>query len=329
MYRLTFWLTCSLVLVTLTSVGLTQDAPSTKEQPNPSTSPDDLDDPFNVQPTPKTRNAVPRNGDAINKADDDFDPLGEKVEQVQLQLQIVELRGEDRQALKEIGLVNSNADGKSSIVSSRLPLKGEAELKALLLELNQKLQVDVLSKPVVRTGINQEMRLEVGIIIPKWQYLEKTGPTNFELREFKTDAKLGLQVTFTPRHGDKPNQTVLSHLKFSVTSFDGREAVPGVDLDIGKPIISTRSLETSVTLPEVGETIAVVLAGPPERQPLMFITVLSPNSDILPSPPVGQVISKPAEPTPANSTPDARRVLPNPTPIPQKSATPIRKPTSR
>jgi len=47
-----------------------------------------------------------------------------------------------------------------------------------------------------------------------------------------------------------------------MTTLDGREPIAGVDLDIGKPIVSTRTLETSMTVVNGADPSGIVLPAP-------------------------------------------------------------------
>jgi hypothetical protein len=96
------------------------------------------------------------------------------------------------------------------------------------------------------------------------------------LQHLSADAQntLGLKVDLTPRAvPSDPELINIAPLKISFTTVDGREPIPGVDLEIGKPVISTRTLETSFTLVDGGDAIGIVLPGPEGRQPILFLTV--------------------------------------------------------
>jgi hypothetical protein len=80
-------------------------------------------------------------------------------------------------------------------------------------------------------------------------------------------------MDLTPRAvPSEPRLINLSPLKISITTLDGREPVPGVDLEIGKPFVSTRTLETSLTLFDGPDATGIVLPGPEGRQPVLLIT---------------------------------------------------------
>jgi len=98
---------------------------------------------------------------------------------------------------------------------------------------------------------------------------------------------------------ENSEQIEISPLKVSTTTIDGRQPILGIDLDVGKPIISTRKLETSIRVTDGGETSGIVLPGPPGRHAILFLSVrrlakeeqqtitnpvVEPNSSAAPSP---------------------------------------------
>lgn len=154
-------------------------------------------------------------------------------------------------------------------------------------------EVEVLSRPQVKALLGQPAQIQVGKELPQMAYLVRTGKKTFELREVVAKPTLGLTISLTAQSvADDPDQIEISPLAISTTTLDGREPIPGVDLDVGKPIFSTRKLETSMTLTDGGPTGAIMLPGPSGRQAVLFISVYRvPKGDrpILPYPVVEPV----------------------------------------
>ena len=116
----------------------------------------------------------------------------------------------------------------------------------------------------------------------------RTGEKTFELREFVAE-RLGVTLQFTPKpEADEPNVLRISPLIASTTTVDARETTPGVDLEIGKPIVATRKLETSLRLVDGPNSTPVIVPGPEGRQLVLFVTaqrVHKPRpGEVLPSP---------------------------------------------
>src|SRR5262249_37847929 len=104
------------------------------------------------------------------------------------------------------------------------------------------------------------------------QYLVRTGARTFELREFAGAPALGISIQMTAQAGDAAGQIEISPLKVTMTTMDGRERVPGLELEVGKPIISTRSLETTMTVIDGSEVNGIAMPGPAGRQPVLFLS---------------------------------------------------------
>lgn len=85
--------------------------------------------------------------------------------------------------------------------------------------------------------------------------------------------ELGITVEFTVRTiPGEPVAVELAPLKILQATLDGREPIPGVDLDVGKPIISKRSVETTVRC-VLGTPRCVPISTIPGRQTLLLVRV--------------------------------------------------------
>lgn len=85
--------------------------------------------------------------------------------------------------------------------------------------------------------------------------------------------ELGLTVECTVRSVvGEPDVIELTPLKISQATLDGREPIAGLDLDVGKPIISKRSVETTARC-VLGQARCVPIATTPDRQALLLVRV--------------------------------------------------------
>lgn len=132
-------------------------------------------------------------------------------------------------------------------------------------------KVDVLAAPRLSVAAGQEAAVQVRSQA-SFEYLEPAGEETFRLRRSEPCA-LGilLKATAAPAEDD-PDAVVISPLQIEVTSLDGRESVKGIGLEVGKPIISSRSLKTSVRLP-LGEERIVEIPSVPNREAAVILRV--------------------------------------------------------
>jgi len=205
---------------------------------------------------------------------------------VKLKLLLVELRGDAQRALKEAGFSNV---GRSVAVNP-----GHSELMeigpGILESLKQHAEFfHVVSCPQITTRVGQSATIQISATPTPVPYLVRTGEKTFELRESAPGVQLGIriEVTVQPVPGDA-DRLIVSPIKISMTTLDGREPIPGVDLEIGKPIVSTRTLETSITVVKGAEPSGLVLPAPAGRQPVLFVSaqqVRQPRpGEIIPNP---------------------------------------------
>ncbi len=198
---------------------------------------------------------------------------------VEIELQIWQVFGDEQRALKEAGFREVGGllrlGGGDEKQVNGIPNTVERQLQLLRPHADR---LTGATGPRIRVPFGRVagLRMGLGVANNQLSYLVATGEKTFELRHLTTDAQnsLGIQIDLTPR--PVPNELKLINiapLKISFTTVDAREPIPGVDLEIGKPIISTRTLETSFTLVDGGDAIGIVLPGPEGRQPILFITV--------------------------------------------------------
>jgi hypothetical protein len=199
-------------------------------------------------------------------------------EQVLIQAQIVEIQGDTHRALNEAGFSESAAGHRY------IPTEAGKDSRVMEI-LAEHAQVELISRPQIRTFMGVVASIQIGQEVP-WipsadgpfgapkangvPYLVRTGATTFELRHTVLP-RLGIDVTMTPAGTDDPQQIEFSPLKISMTTLDCREPIPGLGLDVGKPITTTRTLETSIKLIDGAEFSGLALAGPPSRQIILFL----------------------------------------------------------
>lgn len=216
----------------------------------------------------------------------------ESADQIEMDLLVVELRGNVQRALKEADF--HEAPGGHRYISATGSSSGRESdwLKSQLQTMKTYADVEVLSRPHVKSPLGQAAEIQVSCEPPQIAYLVRTGDKTFELREAAAQPTLGVTISLTAQSdAENPGQIEILPLKASTTTFDGREPVPGVDLDIGKPIISTRSLETSIRMTDGGETSGIVLPGPSGRNAVLFLRVRRAAKE------EAQTLPNPTEPT--------------------------------
>ncbi len=231
---------------------------------------------------------------AVN-SDADVDP--DVADQILINVFVVELRGNVQRALKEADFHESPGGHRYTSATGRSSGHGSDWLAQRLEVMKAYAEIDVLSRPQVRSLLGQSAEIQVSGGVPEIAYLVRTGKKTFELKEAVVQPTLGISIHLTAQAVAEDSERIeISPLTIATTTFDGREPIPGVDLDVGKPIISTRRLETSITLTDGGETSGIVLPGPTGRQPILFISVRRVSKDgrnTLPNP-VTDAVPSPA-----------------------------------
>ena len=105
----------------------------------------------------------------------------------------------------------------------------------------------------------------------RFSYLEPLGDDNF--RHKRTDVKkLGMKFTIAPQPIEGDENSVELSVDIETTTLDGREAVEGLDLNAGKPIIATRSLKTTARM-KLGVTRTIVIPSGPTTQAVLLLRV--------------------------------------------------------
>jgi hypothetical protein len=201
---------------------------------------------------------------------------------VEINLEIWEVHGDESRALRDSGF--RELGGLLRVGGNGTKQGGQAHTAKELLEgLSRHAQLTGVTGPKLTTRLGRTTGLKMGFGVTSTQaqlhYMVRTSEKTFELQSLPSEDRnsLGLTIDLTPQAvPNDPELITLSPLKVTFATVDGHEPVPGVELEIGKPVISTRKLETSVTV-EDGDAVAIVLPGPEGRQPILFVTVRRPG----------------------------------------------------
>jgi hypothetical protein len=103
-------------------------------------------------------------------------------------------------------------------------------------------------------------------------YLEPLGEGTFKAKH--TDPmELGIKFVLgvQPVEGDK-RAIEVSPLEIQLAVLDGREPVDGLDLDVGKPIVATRSLKTTAKM-KLGVTRMIPIPSGPKTQAALLLRI--------------------------------------------------------
>jgi hypothetical protein len=104
-------------------------------------------------------------------------------------------------------------------------------------------------------------------------YLEPLGDGKYQAKH--TDpTELGMKFVLgvQPVEGDAQAVEV-SPLEIQLSVLDGREPVEGLDLDVGKPIIATRSLKTTAKM-KLGDTRMIPIPSGPKTQAALLLRII-------------------------------------------------------
>lgn len=110
----------------------------------------------------------------------------------------------------------------------------------------------------------------------KLTYLEPAGEKMYRRVEFPP-VGLGISMKLGAKDYDSAQGTMtLEPLAATMTAIDGRDKVPGLEFDVGKPRVTTRSLSLSLAA-KAGEVYWIALPTAPDKEAVLLIrpTVLS------------------------------------------------------
>ncbi len=103
----------------------------------------------------------------------------------------------------------------------------------------------LISKPHVLIPPNESFTIEIGEKVPAMQWYEKRPDGLFELKT--TAIETGMKISSRIEKGPS-NRIVLKDFQFEMSSIDLREKIEGVDLDVGKPVITKRAVSTDLAI---------------------------------------------------------------------------------
>src|SRR5262249_21715223 len=130
-------------------------------------------------------------------------------EQILMTLVIIEVRGDVPRALKEAGFRETAAGHRFVSLANA---DGD-QLATLLKTLALHAEIDVLSRPLVRTLTGQAASIQVMQHLPEQiPYLVRTGAKSFELRETGGGTNLGISIQLTAQAADDAGQIEISPL---------------------------------------------------------------------------------------------------------------------
>lgn len=132
--------------------------------------------------------------------------------------------------------------------------------EALRDEIASDPQARIISAPTLSVIEKQEATVYVASQAV-FEYLVPLGDKTFEARNTEPQ-ELGIRLSLVVNPADEEEAVVLSPLQVEVTSLDGREPVKGLGLDVGKPIVSTRSIKTSLPIRFGEERMLPIPSGP-------------------------------------------------------------------
>ncbi len=133
------------------------------------------------------------------------------------------------------------------------------------------LDVTTVVVPKLRSFAKQSVTMQMQTFsgLP---YLEPLGDGKYQAKSTVVQ-ELGMKVIVAvqPIEGDDAF-VELSPLEIQITALDGREPLEGLNLDVGKPIISTRSLKTTAKM-KLGATRMIAMPSGPKTQAAMLLRV--------------------------------------------------------
>ena len=131
--------------------------------------------------------------------------------------------------------------------------------------------VTVLAAPKLAVPLKRPATVQIGTE-QFFSYLVPLGHGKFEAKHTAAQ-ELGMKFTLELQPVEGDDKVVeISPLEVQLSVLDGREPVEGLDLEVGKPIIATRSLKTSATM-KLGATRMIELPSGPKTQAVLLLRV--------------------------------------------------------
>jgi hypothetical protein len=145
----------------------------------------------------------------------------------------------------------------------------------------------LISAPKITVLPSETATIEISSL-QTFTYLESAEAGRYAAKRSEPK-KLGMNIKLKADPSAEDESTVLCRLECEVSALVGREPVKGLDLDVGKPIVSTWSLKTT-SATKLGALSQVYLPSGPNRTCLLTIEVtkshpLPDDAKVLPNPP--------------------------------------------
>ena len=118
-------------------------------------------------------------------------------------------------------------------------------LRKLLGEWQANDDFGILSAPSIMAPLGQEAVIRVQSEI---QYFERAKDGTFVLRTLRGDESAGVRLATTTKKTTDKGQITLD-VDLQVNTLRDRQKLPGVSLDVGRPVMRTRTIKTQITIP--------------------------------------------------------------------------------
>jgi hypothetical protein len=148
--------------------------------------------------------------------------------------------------------------------------------------------VKVLAAPKVLVMPRESITVDIAAS-QSFTYLESEGPGRYVARQSEPQ-KLGMKISVKADPSPDDASVVLCRLECETSALVGREPVKGLDLDVGRPIVSSWSLKTTAAA-KLRTPVVVFLPSGPNRTCLLTLVV----NNQLPKPEEGTpILPKPS-----------------------------------
>lgn len=128
--------------------------------------------------------------------------------------------------------------------------------------------VKILASPTLVVTAGRTASMAVGSP-RKAQYFQRLKNGNFTLKEEMVETGITVKTTVQPA---ADGNVRLKRLTVSVAAIKGREKIPGVTLSVGKPIMTTTSISTSI-LSKLGKSSVISIDSPRGGRVLISVKV--------------------------------------------------------
>jgi hypothetical protein len=138
-------------------------------------------------------------------------------------------------------------------------------------ECLRKPSITVLAAPKVTLDSKQPATVQIQTEA-MFTYLQPLGDGKFEAKQSGVH-ELGMKFTIQVQPIAGEDEFVdVAPLEIQISSLDGREPVEGLDLDVGKPIVATRSLKTTAKM-KLGAVRLIAIPSGPSTQAALLLRV--------------------------------------------------------